>query len=104
MNIRPVGRKLLVMPLPHEEETMPSGIIMPETAMADLSRGEVIEVSEEIKHLYKPGDIILFPSKAGIGQLVNGAIHFWLDSRPETEQIWGIVIPEKHHVDKEDNI
>lgn len=104
MNITPVGRKILVRPIPKKEEKLDSGIILPENAMADLREAEVVVVSKEIEHLYKPGDIILKPEKKGVGQMVNGEIYLWVDTRPELEEVWGIVIPEKVAEDKQDNL
>lgn len=102
--IVPVGRKILVLPLNHVEQKLPSGLIMPASAMADLTEAKIVSVSKEIEHLYKIGDMVLLPSKKGIGQMVNGVLHLWIDTMPEKEEIWGIVQPEIQKEDKQDNL
>lgn len=102
--IQPVGRKILVLPLSKKEETLPSGIVMPEAAFADLREAKVVAVSPEVAHLYKPGDIILKPEKKGVAQLLNGEIHLWVDTRPELEEVWGILIEQPVPKDKGDDL
>lgn len=92
--IQPTGLKLIARPLPSEEVTLDdSGIIIPGVAQADLSKGEVIAVSKEVKE-YKVGDIILYPSKKGTGQILNKEPHIWLSTDAMREEIWGIVTEE----------
>lgn len=88
MRIKPEGRKLLVLPLESKEENI-GGIIIPESvATADLKRAEVVEVSDELSNKYKQGDIVLYPSRCGLGQIYNGKPHLWL--REEQQEIWGV--------------
>lgn len=102
--LQPVGRKILVLPLPKKEETLPSGIVMPENAFADLREAKVVAVSSEVAHLYKEGDIILKPEKKGVAQLLNGEVHLWVDTRPELEEVWGVLLPDKQPTDKGDGL
>lgn len=89
INIRPVGKKLIVLPGEIVEEKLPSGIIIPESA-AKLRRGEVVAVSDEIKNIFPVGSQIYFHENKGAGQVINGIGYLWLDSRYELEEIWGI--------------
>lgn len=90
MKIQPTGQKLIVRPIKSEEVTMEdSGIIIPGVAQADLSRGEVIAVSSEVKE-YKVGDVVLYPSKKGVGQIIDKTPHLWLSTDVNREEIWGI--------------
>lgn len=91
MNITPVGAKLLVRPLPKEDEVLDSGIIMPGVANANLMRGEVVAVSSQIKELYKIGDVVLYPEKKGTAQVINQVAHLWLDTEPNLNEVWGII-------------
>lgn len=89
--IQPVANKLIILPIPKKEETMESGIIIPESANADLREGKVVAVSRQIENLYPIGSIILYPGKKGVGEIINNLPHLWLDSTPEKEEIWGLV-------------
>jgi len=88
MNIKPVGNRLIVLPLPRKEESLDNGLVLPESANADLAIGKVVEVPNSLNELYKENDIVLFPSKSGVGQMYNGKPHLWINA--ETE-IWGII-------------
>ncbi len=95
MTVQPVGFKILVKPLKREEETFDSGIILPGTANAELSKAEVVAVSNELSKVYKVGDIILFPSKSGVGFLIGKEAHLWLNAEPNgAAEVWGILNPE----------
>jgi len=91
MKILPVGTKLIVLPLPREDEQLESGIFIPGTANANLMRGEVIAVSNEISNLYKKGDVILYPEKKGVGFIQDNKAYLWLDAETNLSEIWGIV-------------
>lgn len=103
MNLRPVGKKLIVKPGKLVEAELPSGIVIPASAMADLREGEVAAVSDEIKHLYPVGTGILFHSNKGVGQMIDGEGYLWLDSRHELEEIWGVIEPTTKK-DKQDSL
>lgn len=95
MNIQPVGTKILVLPVRKEEETLDSGLILPETANADLSHGLVVSVSNQISHLFKAGDTVLYPSRKGVAQYIDNKPHLWLDAEPNKEEIWGVLLADK---------
>lgn len=100
MRILPVGTKLIVLPLPQKEEKLDSGIYVPGTANANLMEGEVVAVSSEISHLYKVGDVVLYPEKKGTGCVINGLPHLWLDTQFELKEIWGIADYQEETKDK----
>jgi co-chaperonin GroES (HSP10) len=91
MTIKPVGKKLLVKELPKRETKLASGLIAPETVNADLSEGEVVAVSDELKGVIEIGDVLLFPKKKGIGQIDGSEMYLWLDATPAKEEVWGKV-------------
>lgn len=88
MSIKPVGNKIIVFPLEKKEEKL-GGIVIPGTANADLMEGEVLEVSDEISNKCKIGDVVLYPSKCGVGTVFNGKPSLWL--RYTEDEIWGII-------------
>lgn len=92
MKISPVGTKLLIIPIAKEDETLDSGIIMAASTNAELNTGKVVAVSSQISDLYKEGDVILYPSKKGVGIVLDGKPHLWLDAEPSLGEIWGLVI------------
>lgn len=85
--IIPVGTKLIVEPLDKEEEKSEGGLTL---INSNLSEGKVVAVSDQIKDFYKEGDIVLYPSKKGVVEPVNGKIYHWLDSNVNLEEIWGL--------------
>lgn len=94
MKITPVGKKLLVLPIESQESKSSGGIVIPTSvAEANLKEAEVVEVSAEISIRYKPGDKILYPSKAGLGQEYNGKFHLWL--REDLDEVWGVLSKKK---------
>lgn len=91
MKIQPVGQKILVLPLEAKETKSGGGIIIPDSVnTADLREGVVVEVSSELSGWYQEGDIVLYPSKAGLGQEYKGKLHLWL--RHDLQEIWGISV------------
>ena len=89
MKIIPVGQKILVKPLEAKETKSSGGIIIPESvAVADLREAIVVEVSNELQDMYIPGQVVLYPSKSGLGQEYNGSLHLWL--RQDIGEIWGV--------------
>lgn len=90
MKIQPQGRKLLVLPIQSKEEKVGSIVIPDSVATADLSEGEVIEVSPELEEKYPIGTKILYPSSAGLGQIYNGVPHKWL--RENLEEVWAKIV------------
>lgn len=78
MKIKPVGSKILVLPLETKNHVTESGI---EIFQNQLSIGEVIEVSDEYEDVYKVGGKVLYSSDAGRPQPYNGKDVLWMDAR-----------------------
>jgi len=64
IKLKPQGAKLIVHPIEKETFKTESGL---EIVQLDLQEGEVMEVSDELKEIYKVGDIVLYPKGAGLG-------------------------------------
>lgn len=90
INIKPVGRKILVKPGELKEEQLPSGIILPDSVMAKLRTGRVVATSDLIANLYPVGTVVLFNDGRGLGQPINGEYYLWLDTDINKDEIWGI--------------
>lgn len=102
--LEPFGNKLIVEPLEKKEEKLDNGIIAPASVNAELREGKVIAVSKTISNLVNPGDIILYPERKGIGQVVEGKYYVWLDATKEKEELWGIVSQPKFSKDNNDSL
>ena len=102
IKITPVGTKLLVLPLPKEENTFEAGIIAVDFA---LDKGEVLEVPEYLKNIYKKGDVVLYPATTGTTYFYNKSHCLFLNGQEYPQgDIWAIVtnnIPKK---DKQDSL
>lgn len=72
MNLKPLGDRLIVKPI-EQEETTPSGIVLPETAKEKPQRGEVLAVGpgardesgKRIEMEISKGDVVLFAKYGG---------------------------------------
>jgi chaperonin GroES len=72
INLKPLGDRLIVKPI-EQEETTPSGIVLPETAKEKPQRGEVLavgpgardEAGKRIEMEISTGDIVLFAKYGG---------------------------------------
>lgn len=80
-----LGGRLLVKVLKSEEQEMDSGIVIPKTANSQLSEGLVIKIDEAIKEFTPVGNIVVFPTGAGVGQFIGNDPHLWLT----VNDIWG---------------
>lgn len=88
----PVGRKMLVVPIKEENYKTSVGI---ELVQLELMKVKVLEVSNEYKGMYIPGDIIVISQNAGIGQQYNGESCLWIDAKAAPEgDVWFIVREE----------
>ena len=65
IKIKPYGNRLIVSPLPSEEETTDGGVLINDY---QLEKAEVIEVSNYLKELFNVGDIVLYPKGSGIAK------------------------------------
>lgn len=85
----PVGRKLLVLPLHEENYKTSVGI---ELVQLDFLKVKVVEVSEEYRHIYSPGDILVISKNSGVGQAYNGENCLWIDAKAAPDgDVWFIV-------------
>ncbi len=81
-----IGNRIIVKPIAAKEEKKKSGIIIPETANANLSEGIVVMIDEALKDVISVGDTAIFPTGSGVGQYLNGEPHLWLKVDNE---VWG---------------
>lgn len=90
--IKPEGSMLIVFPLPKEEKETDAGII---TQDFELTKAEVLEVSDEWSDRISRGDIVLFPDSDGTGH----SIHYqkkaclWINAKSFSDggDLWGIL-------------
>ena len=76
MKLKPVGSKLLVLPLETKNYVTNTNIELVET---ELATAKVNEVSEELSHIYNVGDVVMFPDKVGVLQIYNGEKCLWIN-------------------------
>lgn len=100
--IKPVGQKILVKPSSTEHHVTDSGLVAVEN---QISEGVVVEVSDFLSELYKPGSVVLYPKGAGTNHLYKGEPHLWLNGQEFPDgDIWAIVSDDIIHVDKGDSL
>lgn len=91
--IKPVGKSILILPLPKENEQSEGGLIIVD---ATLSKGRVMEVSAEYGETYTKGDIVIYPEGAGIHQYYKSQNCLWLNAVGYPDgHIVGIISDEK---------
>jgi hypothetical protein len=89
MKLKPVGSKLLVLPLETKDYVTDTNIQLIES---ELERAEVVEVSDELYGVYKKGDVVLYPSKIGSLQIYNGKKCLWINGAGyPSGDVWAIV-------------
>lgn len=81
MTIKPLGNRILVLPVKKENYITESNI---ELVGNSLVAGEVVEFSSKFEGVYQKGDIILFPKDAGSSQSYNGKNHLFLNGEGAT--------------------
>ncbi len=90
--IVPLGKNILVLPLPLETYTTEEGIQFSDN---EVVPGEVLEVSAENSTVYKKGDRIRFAKDAGLGQYYKGQNCLWIHSGGFPEgHVFGIISDE----------
>jgi chaperonin GroES len=85
INLKPLGDRLIVLPLEQEEMTA-GGIVLPETAKEKPQKGEVLaagpggrdESGERIPMEVSVGDTVLFAKYAGTEIKIDGDKHLIL--------------------------
>ncbi len=78
-NLKPLGDRLIVKPI-EQEETTPSGIVLPETAKEKPQKGEVLAVGpgarddsgERVAMEVSVGDKVLYAKYAGTEFTIDG--------------------------------
>lgn len=80
-----LGGRIIAKPIKQEEETLASGVIIPETANANIEAATVVKVDKDITAYVNVGDTVLFAKGSGQGQLINGEPHLWLS----VNELWG---------------
>jgi co-chaperonin GroES (HSP10) len=105
MTKNPVGDKIIISLMDKKEEKIGS-VIVPGTANAELLYGKIEAVSNELKEVYKVGDIAIYPKGCGVGQLIDGKPHVWLRALPlaNDTEVWGYEKEENISKDKEDSL
>jgi chaperonin GroES len=79
INLKPLGDRLIVMPI-EQEETTPGGIVLPETAKEKPQRGEVLavgpggrdETGKRIEMEIEVGDTVLYAKYGGTEIKLDG--------------------------------
>lgn len=82
--IQPEGDKIIVAPIPKKDEKV-GNIIIPGVANSEVSYGYVLAIGNEISHKHKNESIVMYVSKAGVGQLVSGQECIWIS----LQNVWG---------------
>lgn len=90
--IIPVGKNLLILPLPLETYETESGIKFTDN---EVVPGKVMEVSDDNCKVYKKGDIIRYAKDAGLSQYYKGQSCLWIHSGGFPEgHVFGIILEE----------
>ena len=87
--IKPVGQRLIVFPLPDEETITDANIVVMDM---QLTKGELVGVSDELKDVYSVGDTVIFPKETGLSIHYKKKSCLWLNNQTD---IWGIVTEDK---------
>lgn len=75
--ITPIGENLLVLPLPKENIQSDGGMIMVDNT---LTKGKVMEVSDDYVDIFKKGDIVIYPENAGFHQYYKNQNCIWINA------------------------
>jgi chaperonin GroES len=78
--LKPIGNRVLIKPIPEEEKKTEGGIVIPVTVKQNVAKGKVIEVGE-VKWLHA-GDTILYSVSAGTEVEVGGERHLLMFEDP----------------------
>lgn len=78
-----MGGRLIVKVLKSEEQQIES-LVIPATANSALSEGLVMMVDPVIEKLVPVGNIVVFPTGAGVGQYIGNDPCLWL----EVNNVW----------------
>ena len=75
-DINPLGDFLFVLPIAEPIEE--GGLLMPDSAKEKPQKGKVSAISSELAGELGLGDVVLYPKKAGMEQLVDGVMYLIL--------------------------
>lgn len=84
MKIKPFGNRLIVLPISNEYQKTEGGI----EVNNDLLEGQILEVSDDLKELFKVDEIVLYQKDCGQSQYYQGKACLWLNTNSD---IWGVV-------------
>lgn len=78
--IKPLGTRVLILPLEEESRTS-TGIFIPDTAKEKPQRGEVVAIGDEEDEIkVKVGQVVLFPKYSGTDIKLDGIDHIIMES------------------------
>jgi hypothetical protein len=93
MKIQTMGAKILVSPVEMKNHKTEQGL---EIIQTEICEGVIVEVSNDLKHLYSIDDHVIYTEGSGLSQYYKGKTCVWLDGRSYPEgHIWGIVTEDK---------
>lgn len=87
--------RIIAKPIPQQDEKVGS-MIIPKTANATLSEAEIVKFDPALKPLMKEGDIAVYPTGTGMGYLVEGVPHIFLN----IHELWAIDEPQTPDTNK----
>lgn len=101
---KPISNRLIVEPLPRKEELYAGKIIIPATANTELEQGKVVALSDGFNAMFEIGDILLYPTNAGVPMLIDKITYKWLQGpiMGQLGEIWAVVTPESSENEHDD--
>lgn len=72
-----LGGRIIIKVLRSEEYNIDS-IVIPKSTNSNLSEGLVIKVDPDIEKYIKEGNIVIYPTGAGVGQYIGNDPCLWL--------------------------
>lgn len=90
---KPISNRLIVEPLPRKEELYAGKIIIPATANTELEQGKVVALSDDFNAMFEIGDILLYPTSAGVPMLIDKITYKWLQGpiHGQLGEVWAVV-------------
>ncbi len=103
MRLQPLGSKLLIAPREKTNHRTEAGI---EIVQNELAEGVIIEVSDEFKAFFNPGDVVLYSMGAGNGEYYKGQSCMWIDGRSPDKggDVWAVCLEDTIIQDKGDDL
>lgn len=87
--IEPQGEKIIVLETPKKAHETESGLTVIES---QLTEGVVVEISKQFEGVYKKGDVVVFPEKAGVNVFYKGTAHLYLNGTgAPMGDVWAII-------------